>query len=68
MEKTLKIEANDDYDKYKNSAFVYTIANLEQVLTKKLEEAELIELFRNIEMPVVKVLGSMKEYMQIKKN
>ena len=53
-------ETNDDYDKYKNSAFVYTIANLEQVLTKKLEEAELIELFRNIEMPVVKVLGSMQ--------
>ncbi len=53
-------EANDDYDRYKNSAFVYAIANLEKVLTKKLEEAELIELFRNIEMPVVKVLGSMQ--------
>ena len=53
-------EANDDYNRYKNSAFVYAIANLEKVLTKKLEEAELIELFRNIEMPVVKVLGSMQ--------
>ena len=53
-------EPSNDFEKYKNSTLVYIINKLEEVLTKKLEEENLIGLFRDIEMPLVKVLGGMQ--------
>ncbi len=52
--------SNLDFEKYKNSISVYAIAKMQEVMLKKLEESNSIELFNNIEMPLVKVLGSMQ--------
>ena len=46
--------------KQENSFKVFYISKLEDVLTKKLEELNQIELFRNIEMPLVEVLAKMQ--------
>ena len=53
-------DSNLDFEKHKNSISVYAIAKLQEVMLKKLEELNSIELFNNIEMPLVKVLGSMQ--------
>ena len=39
---------------------MYTIANLAEIMNKKLEEINSLELFENIEMPLIKVLAEMK--------
>ena len=46
--------------KEENSFLVYQISKLEKVLTKKLEESNEIELFNNIEMPLVEILAKMQ--------
>ncbi len=53
-------DSNLDFDKYKKSICVYAIAKMQEVMLKKLEELNSIDLFNNIEMPLVKVLGSMQ--------
>lgn len=56
-------QKNDDTEKrakYKNALMCYVIAKLEQVTTKKLEEAGAISLFNNIEMPLVEILADMQ--------
>lgn len=53
-------ESELDFDKYKNAMYLYSIKNLEEIMIKKLEEIDSIELFHNIEMPLVKVLANMQ--------
>ena len=47
-------------ERYYNALMCYCIAKLEQITTKKLEEAGTLELFNNIEMPSVPVLAQMQ--------
>ena len=47
-------------ERYYNALMCYCIAKLEQITTKKLEEAGALELFNNIEMPSVPVLAQMQ--------
>ena len=49
-----------DNDKYKNALFAYCIGKLQEPTLKKLEEYNSIELFKNIEMPLVEVLAQMQ--------
>lgn len=44
----------------KASIFAYSIGNLQEVLKKELEKNEMLELFNNIEMPVLEVLADMQ--------
>ncbi len=53
-------ENKEDTLKYQNGILVYSIAKLQEVMLKKLEEAQSIELFQNIEMPLVQVLADMQ--------
>ena len=53
-------ETKNDFEKYQNSIYAYCIAKLEDVMTKKLEEINSLDLFNNIEMPLVKVLAEMQ--------
>ena len=53
---------NNQKDLYKKrySMYAYGITNLQKVMTKKLEEINSLDLFSNIEMPLVKVLAEMQ--------
>ncbi len=42
------------------SIYAYSIGNLQEVLKKELEKNEMLELFNNIEMPVLEVLADMQ--------
>lgn len=53
-------DTDNEYEKYKNAMYVYVIANLQEVMLKKLEEFNSVELFGDIEMPLVKVLANMQ--------
>lgn len=53
-------DEKNDFEKYQNSMYVYIIFELEKIMKQKLEEITSIELFQNIEMPLVKVLASMQ--------
>lgn len=53
-------DTDNEYEKYKNAMYVYVIANLQEVMLKKLEEFNSVELFDDIEMPLVKVLANMQ--------
>ena len=53
-------EQNLDFEKYQNAMYVYTISKLEEIMIKKLEEYNSLELFNNIEMPLLKVLANMQ--------
>lgn len=53
-------DSNIDFEKHKNSIYVYSIFSLEEIMMKKIEEITSVELFRNIEMPLVRVLASMQ--------
>lgn len=44
----------------KASIFAYSIGNLYEVLKKELEKNEMLDLFNNIEMPVLEVLADMQ--------
>ncbi len=53
----------------KSLIYAYSIGELHDVLEKELEKNEMLELFRNIEMPVLEVLADMQfEGMYIDKN
>ena len=43
-----------------SSIYAYSIGNLHDVLLKELEKNEMLELFNNIEMPVLEVLADMQ--------
>lgn len=49
-----------DFEKYRNSIYVYIISKLQEIMYKKLEEYQSTELFQNIEMPLVKILANMQ--------
>ena len=53
-------EVNVDFEKYQNAIYMYTIAKLVEIMNKKLEEINLLELFENIEIPLIKVLAEMQ--------
>ena len=57
-------ETNDvsinESEKYENSFIVFNIEKLKEVLNKSLEESNELELFTNIEMPLVEVLSKMQ--------
>lgn len=50
----------NEYSKYKSLLTAYVIGNLYDVTIKKLEENNELELFNNIEMPLVEVLSEMQ--------
>src|SRR5699024_872396 len=54
------IEQENNYDRIKNDLYSYLIQKIAEVTYKKLEEENLLNLFNNIEMPLVKVLGEMQ--------
>ena len=54
------IEEENNYDRIKNDLYSYLIQKIAEVTHKKLEEENLLDLFNNIEMPLVKVLGEMQ--------
>ena len=47
-------------NKYKNSLICYVIAKLEQKTLEDLEKVKTLELFNNIEMPLVPILANMQ--------
>ena len=53
-------EVNVDFEKYQNAIYMYTIAKLVEIMNKKLEEINSLELFENIEVPLIKVLAEMQ--------
>lgn len=53
-------EVNVDFEEYQNAIYMYTIAKLVEIMNKKLEEINSLELFENIEVPLIKVLAEMQ--------
>ena len=53
-------DENEESQKYEKAILVYVIYQLQEVMLKKLQENTSMELFENIEMPLVKVLASMQ--------
>lgn len=53
------LEQNEKVDET-SSIYAYSIGNLHDVLLKELEKNEMLELFNNIEMPVLEVLADMQ--------
>ena len=53
-------EEKEDSKKYENAFLVYSIKELESILKNKLEELNQLQLFNEIEMPLVKVLAKMQ--------
>lgn len=53
-------KSNIDEKRLEICAYTYCIAKLSEVTTKKLEEINSLDLFNNIEMPLVEVLGEMQ--------
>ena len=49
-----------DCDKFKNALYAYCIGNLSNITLEKLKEINSIDLFNNIEMPLVEVLSQMQ--------
>ena len=49
-----------DNDKYKNALFSYCIGKLYNITIEKLKEINSLDLFNNIEMPLVEVLSQMQ--------
>ncbi len=59
VEQQTTISANEA-EQYKNIIKAYSISKLYDVLIKKLKEQNSLDLFNNIEMPMVKVLADMQ--------
>ena len=53
-------ENNIDFEKYHNAIYTYVIAKLIEVMEQKMQEISSRDLFKNIEMPLVKVLAEMQ--------
>lgn len=54
------VDNRDEKVDEKASIFAYSIGNLYEVLKKELEKNEMLDLFNNIEMPVLEVLADMQ--------
>jgi DNA polymerase-1 len=50
----------NELNKKRYSIYVYCIYKLQEIMSEKLKEINSLELFSNIEMPLVKVLGDMQ--------
>ncbi|MCI8486620.1 MAG: DNA polymerase I [Clostridia bacterium] len=55
-----KDDSKNTLDKKRYSMYVYGLARLQEIMTTKLQEINSLDLFSNIEMPLVKVLGEMQ--------
>ena len=53
-------EENSDFEKYKNSIYAYSVAKLQEPMQQKMKEITSLDLFQNIEMPLVNVLAQMQ--------
>ena len=51
---------NQDFEKYQNAMYVYTIYQLHDKMISKLQEYNSVSLFQEIEMPLARVLGNMQ--------
>jgi len=64
VEQISLFEQNDDKEKNieraKNGLNIYIISKLEKILQKKLEDENALKLFKEIEMPIVKILADMQ--------
>ena len=49
-----------DEEMYKYTLYAYSIYKLSEILKNKLKETEQLELFKNIDMPTIEVLGDMQ--------
>lgn len=56
----INTEESKDSKKYEVSFITYVINELKNLLTKKLEEQNSLQLFRNIEMPLAEVLAKIQ--------
>lgn len=56
----VKDDKEDDKDKQKNAVYAYCIGKLKNPTIEKLNEINSINLFNNIEMPLVEVLAQMQ--------
>lgn len=63
---TASIETNSK-EKYESIILTYAISKLKDILQERLEKEDSFELFKNIEMPLVKVLSDM-QYVGMKVN
>ena len=57
---TIETTSQNESKKQENSFIIYQMEKLQDVLNKNLEEVNQLELFRNIEMPLVEVLAKMQ--------
>ncbi len=53
-------DIEEDFEKYKNSLYSYSVYKLDKIMQQKMEEITSLDLFKNIEMPLVKVLAQMQ--------
>ena len=53
-------EEGDKFDKFKCAFFSYGIYRLIEIMSKKLDEINALELFNNIDMPTIEVLSDMQ--------
>ena len=53
-------EQEEGCDKFKNALYAFCIGNLSSITLQKLKEINSIDLFNNIEMPLVEVLSQMQ--------
>jgi len=60
MENNNEQNKNNEYEKYDSSIKAYIINKLQQVLIDKLEEANQLKLFNEIEMPLLPILAQMQ--------
>ena len=56
----LNKEQEEGCDKFKNALYAFCIGNLSSITLQKLKEINSIDLFNNIEMPLVEVLSQMQ--------
>ncbi len=54
------IEPKKEEEQYRNSSYAYCINKLIEELNTKLKEENLLDLFNNIEMPLIEVLANMQ--------
>ena len=53
-------DGKNNYDRVKNDIYSYCISEVYETTIQKLKDENLLELFNNIEMPLVEVLGEMQ--------
>src|SRR5574344_1561399 len=58
--KTDENDSEEEKERYNSAIHVYIIKELRKITLQKLEDTSTLDLFKNIEMPLVQVLGSMQ--------